>query len=136
MYVMKSRGMKHSNQVREFIISDTGLNLVDVYLGPDGVLTGSAREAEQLREHTGEALRDFALNRKDREILRKRKVLEAKISSMQTEFESVEEELNKIYLEEELRKEIMDRNRQEILQLRREAEAGNETETKKKPGKK
>jgi circadian clock protein KaiC len=136
MYVMKSRGMKHSNQVREFIISDTGLNLVDVYLGPDGVLTGSAREAEQLREHTGEALRDFALNRKDREIMRKRKVLESKISSLQTEFESVEEELNKIYMEEELRKEVMDKNRQEILKLRREAEAGNETETVKKPGKK
>jgi circadian clock protein KaiC len=61
MYVMKSRGMKHSNQVREFIITDEGLNLVEVYLGVDGVLTGSAREAEQLKETTGEALRDYAL---------------------------------------------------------------------------
>jgi circadian clock protein KaiC len=41
MYIMKSRGMKHSNQVREFVISNEGLNLVDVYLGPEGVIVGS-----------------------------------------------------------------------------------------------
>ena len=120
MYVMKSRGMKHSNQVREFLITDSGLSLVDVYLGADGVLTGSAREAEQLKAHTGQALRNYALDRKDREISRKRKVLESKISSLQTEFESVEEELNKIYLEEELKKEVMEKNRREVMALRRE----------------
>ncbi|QKJ32211.1 circadian clock protein KaiC [Mucilaginibacter mali] len=135
MYVMKSRGMKHSNQVREFIITDDGLNLVDVYLGPDGVLTGSAREAEQLREHTGEALRDYALNRKDREIMRKRKVLESKIAGLQTEFESVEEELNKVYLEEELRKEVMDKTRKEIMERRRETK-DIENPPEKKKGKK
>ena len=127
MYVMKSRGMKHSNQVREFLITDKGLSLVDVYLGPDGVLTGSAREAEQLKEHTGKALHDYALDRKDREIMRKRKVLESKISSLQTEFESVEEELNKIYMEEELKKEIMEKNRRDIMALRRENKS-NETD--------
>jgi len=136
MYVMKSRGMKHSNQVREFLITDEGLSLVDVYLGPDGVLTGSAREAEQLKEHTGQALRDYALDRKDREIMRKRKVLESKISSLQTEFESVEEELNKVYMEEELRKEVMEKNRKEILKLRRETVAEKDEATAKKPGKK
>src|SRR6476469_10608658 len=57
LYIMKSRGMKHSNQVREFMINDNGVNLVDVHLGPDGVLTGSAREAQQLSEVTGEVLR-------------------------------------------------------------------------------
>jgi circadian clock protein KaiC len=136
MYVMKSRGMKHSNQVREFIITDGGLNLVDVYLGPDGVLTGSAREAEQLKENTGKALHDYALDRKDREILRKRKVLESKISSLQTEFESVEEELNKIYMEEELRKDIINKTRQEMVKMRREAEEIKENELVKNPGRK
>jgi circadian clock protein KaiC len=136
MYVMKSRGMKHSNQVREFIITDNGLSLVDVYLGPDGVLTGSAREAEQLKEHTGQALHDYALNRKDREILRKRKVLESKISSLQTEFESVEEELNKVYMEEELRREIMEKTRHEITKLRREPIIENTDKPTKKTGKK
>src|SRR6185437_7892819 len=98
MYIMKSRGMKHSNQVREFIITDNGIDLVDVYLGPNGILTGSARESQKLNERTGEALRNNALNVKDREIVRKRKVLEAKIASLQTEFESADEELNKIYI--------------------------------------
>src|SRR5687767_4862471 len=63
MYIMKSRGMKHSNQVREFVITDKGLDLVDVYLGNDGVLTGSAREAQQMLETTGEVLRTYALGR-------------------------------------------------------------------------
>ena len=43
LYVLKSRGMDHSNQIREFLLTDHGLQLLDVYLGPDGVLTGSAR---------------------------------------------------------------------------------------------
>jgi circadian clock protein KaiC len=85
MYIMKSRGMKHSNQVREFVITDKGLDLVDVYLGPEGVLTGSAREAQELSEVTGQVLRTHALGRKDLEINRKRKVLEAKIASLQEE---------------------------------------------------
>jgi circadian clock protein KaiC len=136
MYVMKSRGMKHSNQVREFIITDNGLNLVDVYLGSEGVLTGSAREAEQLKEKTGAALHDHALDRKDREILRKRKVLESKISGLQTEFESVEEELNKVYMEEALRREIMETTRKEVMQLRRETKDLDKEVPVKKKGKK
>jgi circadian clock protein KaiC len=118
LYVMKSRGMKHSNQVREFVISDQGLNLVDVYLGEKGVLTGSARAAQQLEEQTGEALREYALGRKDREILRKRTVLEARIKSLQEEFESVQEELSNSFVEEELKKEIQERNREQIIRAR------------------
>jgi circadian clock protein KaiC len=125
MYIMKSRGMKHSNQVREFIITSCGLDLVDVYLGSEGVLTGSAREAQQLKEQTGEALRNHQTSRKDIEISRKRKVLESKISSLQTEFESVEDELNRVYREEELRKEIAEKNRLELTRLRRDNEKNN-----------
>lgn len=119
LYVMKSRGMGHSNQIREFIITDEGLDLVDVYLGPDGVLVGSAREAHILREQTGLALHGQAVSRKDREITRKRKLLEAKIAGLQTEFESVEEELNKVYLEEELKNKIQEDNRIEMIEKRK-----------------
>lgn len=125
MYVMKSRGMKHSNQVREFIISDHGLSLIDVYIGADGVLTGSAREAHQLLERTGEALHMQQVDRKDREILRKRMILEAKIASLNTEFESVEEELNYIYKEEKLRKEIAAKNLEDLTQIRHQDGAKN-----------
>jgi circadian clock protein KaiC len=122
LYVMKSRGMKHSNQVREFVISDEGLNLVDVYLGPEGVLTGSAREAQRLQEVTGAVLKDHALTRKDMEIDRKRKVLESKIASLQEEFESVQDELNKSYIEDELRKEVLEKNREQLTRSRHNEE--------------
>ena len=118
MYVMKSRGMKHSNQVREFVISDEGLNLVDVYLGPEGVLTGSAREAQRLQEVTGDVLRKHSLTMKDMEIDRKRKVLESKIASLKEEFDSVQDQLNKSYIEDELRKEVIEKNRDQIIRNR------------------
>ena len=118
LYVMKSRGMKHSNQVREFVITGKGLDLLNVYLGTDGVLTSSARTAQQLQEAAGLALHDHAVGRKDREIARKRTVLEAKIVSLQEEFESVQEELNKSYTEEELGKEVLEKNREQMTRTR------------------
>jgi circadian clock protein KaiC len=128
LYVMKSRGMKHSNQVREFVITDKGLNLIEVYLGPDGVLTGSARQQQMLLEETGAAIHSQAIGRKDREISRKRKMLEAKIATLNSEYESVEEELNKFYLEEELKKQILEKSRAEVIRLRK----GEVTEDDKK----
>ncbi len=118
LYVMKSRGMKHSNQVREFVITNQGITLVDVYLGAVGVLTGSAREAQQLQEETGVALREHALSRKDREIERKRLVLESKIAGLKEEFESIQDELNKTFIEDELRKEILEKNREQMTRNR------------------
>ena len=55
---MKSRGMKHSNQVREFVISNRGLNLVEIYIGPNGILVGSEREEQKLQKLKGQALID------------------------------------------------------------------------------
>ncbi|SIN76115.1 circadian clock protein KaiC [Chitinophaga niabensis] len=117
LYIMKSRGMKHSNKIREFIISDDGLDLVDVYNGPDGtILTGSAREAQQLAEATGAEMRSYTLGRKDKQIDRKRKVLEAKVASLQEEFATIQDELYQSYVEEDLRKEIMEKNRSQLSQ--------------------
>jgi len=118
LYIMKSRGMKHSNQVREFVITDHGLELVDVYLGPKGVLIGSAREAQQLEEVAGMELKSFAGTQREREIQRKRTVLEAKIASLQEEFESVKDELNRTFQEEELRKMVLEKNRLELTKKR------------------
>ena len=118
MYIMKSRGMKHSNQVREFVIRDTGLDLVDVFLGPDGVLTGSAREAELLKEKAVEVLHTFAIGKKDKEIERKKSVLEAKIVALKEDYESLKDELNKTYEEDNLKKEVMEKNRLELIRIR------------------
>jgi circadian clock protein KaiC len=118
IYTMKSRGMRHSNQVREFVITDKGIDMMDVYLSSDGVLIGSAREAQQLNEITGEELRSYAVSQKDREISRRRRALEGKIASMKDEFESVQEELNKAYIEEDLKKSIMEKNRIQLSHKR------------------
>jgi circadian clock protein KaiC len=126
IYIMKSRGMQHSNQVREFVITDKGIDMMDVYLSSDGVLIGSAREAQQLNEITGEELRSYAVSQKDREISRRRRALEAKIASMKDEFESVQEELNKAYIEEDLKKSIMEKNRIQLSHKR-----SNKTDGKK-----
>lgn len=131
IYIMKSRGMQHSNQVREFIISENGLELVDVYLGPEGIMIGSAREAQELALATGTELRTHALSRKDKEIERKRNVLESKIASLRDEFESVQDELNRIYVEEDLKKEIMERNR---IQLAKNRSTRNSTDDKSNKG--
>ncbi len=118
LYIMKSRGMKHSNQVREFIITNEGIKLVDVYLGPDGVLIGSARESQQLEEAAGVEIKSFAGSQKDREIKRKKTVLEAKIASLYEEFESLKDDLNRADQEDTLRKKFFDRNRKELTSKR------------------
>jgi circadian clock protein KaiC len=120
IYIMKSRGMKHSNQVREFVIRDSGLDLVDVYLGPEGVLFGSARESQQMNENAGSAIRTNDLARKNREIGRKEKVLASKIESLNEEFESAKEELSRASIETELRNDILETNRLAISKKRLE----------------
>jgi len=135
LYIMKSRGMKHSNQIREFIITDDGLNLVDVFLTEDGVLTGSAREARVLLEQTGEVIHAQAISRKDRELERKRKVLESKIGSLRSEYESAEEELNKVYVEEALKKQVMGDTLSKLTDLRR-ADFSRQEKTSTKKSKK
>lgn len=123
LYIMKARGMRHSNQVREFLITDEGLQLVDVFLGPNGVVIGSAREQQQLEEATGQELKTYAGTRRDIEIKRKKTVLEAKIASLNEEFESVKDELNRTHQEEQLRKEVLERNRRELTGKRYLAQA-------------
>jgi circadian clock protein KaiC len=92
LYVLKSRGMKHSNQIREFIITSDGIQLQDVYVGPEGVLTGSMRAAQEDREKSAAIARAQDLERKQRELARKRTVLEAQIAALRAEFEAVQDE--------------------------------------------
>lgn len=101
LFILKARGMGHSNQVREFIITDKGVDLLEFEVGPDGMLTGSARGVYQKTQSVQKLRKQKEVERKDREIERKRKILEANMQAMQTEFESVVEELNKLKLEEQ-----------------------------------
>lgn len=106
IFIVKSRGMGHSNLVREFIITDHGIELMEVELGPEGVLTGSARRSNQINKKVSQLKLQNELERKDREILRKRRVLEANIEALKNEFESVEEELSLLKRTEELHKKM------------------------------
>ena len=87
LYVLKARGMAHSNQIREFVLTDHGVQLVDVYVGPSGLLTGSARIAQDLREQAETAARKQQLARKNLELKQKRQTLESQIAKMRTDFE-------------------------------------------------
>ncbi len=88
MYILKSRGMAHSNQIREFVLGPQGVELVDVYLGPAGVLTGSARIAQAAMEREGETAGRRDLKRQQAEMLSKRKALEAQIAALQAQIVS------------------------------------------------
>jgi circadian clock protein KaiC len=85
MYILKSRGMAHSNQIREFVLGRQGIELVDVYLGPAGVLTGSARIAQAAKERALETAGRRDLKRQQAEMLSKRKAFEAQIAALQAQ---------------------------------------------------
>ncbi|MCC2548273.1 circadian clock protein KaiC [Hymenobacter sp. BT175] len=99
--ILKSRGMDHSNQVREFIVTPRGIVLLDVVIGPAGIVTGASRHTQQLKAQAQARAAQAELDRKDRELERRRRVLEGTIANLRTEFESVEEELRKINQEEQ-----------------------------------
>jgi circadian clock protein KaiC len=104
LYVLKSRGMAHSNQVREFKMTNNGIDLVDVYIGPGGVLTGTARLAQQARE-TSEAIgRQVEYNGRKRQLDCNSLALSSQIKVLQVKLETVQEELQKIGIEDELRR--------------------------------
>jgi circadian clock protein KaiC len=92
LYILKSRGMKHSNQIREFLLTDRGVDLLDVYVGPEGVLTGSSRLSQEARERSAALARQQETADKQRELARKREALEARITALRKEFEAEEEE--------------------------------------------
>ncbi len=106
IYIVKSRGMGHSNQVREFIIAKNGIQLLDVEIGPDGILTGAARKRHQIGKEVNAIKLQNEIERKDREIERKRRSLESTIETLRNEFESVQEELSVLRASEELQKKI------------------------------
>ncbi|MDB6085016.1 MAG: circadian clock protein KaiC [Gammaproteobacteria bacterium] len=96
LYILKSRGMAHSNQIREFRLADDGIELLDVYLGPEGVLTGSARLSQEAQAQSDEAERRERARRRQFEIEAERKslasqvvALEAKILLQDAELESI-----------------------------------------------
>jgi len=85
LYVLKSRGMAHSNQIREFILSPNGIKLREAYVGPAGVLTGSARLAQEARDKAEALTREQEMQRRSRNLERKRREISAQIEVLQAQ---------------------------------------------------
>jgi len=90
LHVLKSRGMGHSNQVREFFVTSSGIQLTDVYIGPSGMLTGSARVQQEGRERAERVSMDEEAERQQLALECKRAALEAQIAALRAEFSGEE----------------------------------------------
>jgi circadian clock protein KaiC len=118
LQILKSRGMPHSNQIREFVLSNKGIDLVDVYVGPGTVLTGSARLAQESRDQTEAELRRRAIERQRREIVREQQAVEAEIAALRVRLETKVEHLAHEIAIEELRQTTAREQRRHAAQQR------------------
>ncbi len=125
IFVCKSRGMSHSNQVREFVLSDKGIDLVDVYLGGDRVLTGTARVAQEARERDSLTLRSEDHQRKLRQLASKRKTIEAHIAALQAEADAETAEVHFVIAQETLQEKTTHQNTDAMAKRRGGANRAN-----------
>jgi circadian clock protein KaiC len=111
LYVLKARGMAHSNQIREFLLTNHGVQLRDVYVGPSGLLTGSSRVAQEAKEREQAVARKQELQRKKLELRNKRQQQDAQITNMRSEFDLEEKALLRDVneLELNLKRIVLDR---------------------------
>jgi circadian clock protein KaiC len=103
LFVLKSRGSAHSNQVREFVLTDHGIELVDVYIGAEGVLTGSARMAQQAAARDAAARADSERERHRRELHRNIAEHEAQLLAVQAQLDSERAEMDELDRREHVR---------------------------------
>ncbi|RJF74745.1 circadian clock protein KaiC [Rhodopseudomonas palustris] len=96
LYLLKARGTSHSNQVREFVMSNNGIQLLEPYLGDGGALTGSARRAEEARVRRAEADRRSEVARMQDQIVHRRRRAQAQIEALQAELAADESELQRM----------------------------------------
>jgi circadian clock protein KaiC len=114
IYVLKSRGMAHSNQLREFVLTGEGVKLLPVYVGPGGVLTGSSRLSQESRERESAMEQQQALERKRLEAERRRLTLQAQVATLQAELDAVEKD-ERNFDREEKKREAQEKRDQDAL---------------------
>jgi circadian clock protein KaiC len=118
IYVLKSRGMAHSNQIREFVITKRGIDLLDVYVGSEGVLTGSARLAQEAREREEKTLREEETVRKRALLEEKKQALEAQIRAMEVQFGAEKETILREIGVEQTREKTLHKLQGELGRIR------------------
>jgi circadian clock protein KaiC len=118
LYILKARGIAHSNQVREFVVTDRGIELVDAYIGAEGVLMGSARSSQLARESAAQVERRLATEQKERELRRKQQLYEAQFLALQGQYETEREAILRELDEAKQREQVIADQRLEIARLR------------------
>jgi len=118
VYVLKSRGMHHSNQVREFVMSRDGIRLIPPYIGSGVVLTGSSRIAQEAKEKAEALIRAQDIEKKQEALERKRAALEAQVRVMKMDFSAEELELERIINEQRSREHQLQTEREAMNRLR------------------
>jgi circadian clock protein KaiC len=119
LYILKSRGMPHSNQIQEFLLTNQGIGLIDIYTGSGEVLTGSARAAQDAGEKASELASRREADRRLREQERKRNALETKIAALRAEFDVETQEVHLMAEEEQKRQAVQVEDRLEMAHLRK-----------------
>jgi circadian clock protein KaiC len=119
LYIAKSRGMDHSDQIREFTFTDKGVQLVDVYLGPNKVLTGSARIASQTQDKAEALASRQEVERKRRELERKGTLFHSEMAVLKARFESEQEDLQRAIDQQEALEAVLDQGRADLAKIRK-----------------
>jgi circadian clock protein KaiC len=135
LYILKSRGMAHSNQIQEFLLTNRGIDLIDIYTGSGEALTGSARAAQETKEKASELARRQEAERWQRGQERKRKALEAKIAALRAEFEAESEELHLMAEEERKRQALLAEDHLKMAHLRKGEPSAVRRSARKRKGK-
>jgi circadian clock protein KaiC len=118
LYLLKSRGMNHSNQLREYVLSSKGVSLTNPYVGSDGVLTGTARVVQEAREKEREVDRHNEMERRKREIQRRRLAAERQIEEMRAAIEAEEAEVATLLEQEGDREGAQSEGRERVASRR------------------
>lgn len=124
VYLVKSRGMAHSNQLREFVMSRDGIRLIPAYVGAGGVLTGSSRLAQEAQERAADVLRKQEIEAQRTELDRQRQTLQAQIAALQAEFTSKEKQMQLLINQAQLREQVLVED-EEAMSKSRSAISGN-----------
>lgn len=119
LYVLKSRGMEHSNQVREFLLTNQGIELVDVYLGQGSFLTGTARLIQQTQEELAQLKRQQEFEQKKRELESQTEILQAQIAALQVQLKTQHEVLDLMMKQADSHQQSLMENQEVMMKLRK-----------------
>ena len=118
LYILKARGVAHSNQIREFLLTDHGVALREVYLGEAGLLTGSARLTQEAKDGSAALFARQEIERRQLLLERKRKTLEAQIASLQLDLAAEEQESLQLISQEDLKAKKGEQDRSDMARSR------------------